>query len=107
MSDLVLYCHDVHERASAINYLTKIGVGVVLEKVDNQTFLRLECPLGAKMELSDLVTIEPRYRITCPLGGFAVIHLRRPPLSNGEQQYLLSISTKEYEQIMEAEHADS
>ena len=106
MSDLIFYCHDVHERADAINYLNKVGVVVVPENIGGQTFLRLECPEGATMELADLATIEPRYRINCAHGGFGVIHLRRPALSNGEQQYLLSISIQEYDKVMEVERAD-
>ncbi len=105
MSNIVLYCHDVRGREEAINYLKKIGVTVVTEKVDSETFLRLECPPEATMTLNDLATIEPRYRITCPRGSFTVIHLRRPLLLNGEQQYILSISIQEYDRVMEGKDA--
>lgn len=90
-----------------MHYFNKIGVSIVAERVDNQTFLRLECPTGSQMELTDTATIEPRYHVSCPNGAFFVIFLRRPPLSNQQLQYLLTIAKEDYDRVMGEENADS
>ena len=107
MSNLIFYCHDVHDRASIMDYFKRIGVSIVAERVDNQIFLRLECPAGSKMELADTATIEPRYCISCPNGAFFVIFLRRPPLSNQQLQYLLTMAKEDYDRVMGVENADT
>src|SRR5579883_3497730 len=60
------YCLKIELPTDVINYLNRIGVSIVPEKINNEMYLRLDCPEGTQEEDPRIVNPEKEYRVRAP-----------------------------------------
>src|SRR5581483_9921052 len=89
---MTYYCLKIELTAEVINYLNRIGVSIVPEKINGEVYLRLDCTEGTQEEYADIVTQETMYRGVTPSRGICYTrYLLRAKLSNGNSQCLLYV----------------
>ncbi|HLG62671.1 MAG TPA: hypothetical protein VKY19_12100 [Ktedonosporobacter sp.] len=94
------YCLKIELPTDVINYLNRIGVSIVPEKINNEMYLRLDCPEGTQEEYADIVTQETMYRVVTPSQGiFYIRYLLRPKLPNGKSQCLLYVYASDMQRM--------
>ena len=89
---MTYYCLKIELTTEVVNYLNRIGVSIVPEKINGESYLRLDCPEGTQEEYADIVTQETIYRVVTPSRGiFYIRYLLLPRLPNGKSQCLFYV----------------
>ncbi|HZO74701.1 MAG TPA: hypothetical protein VFB60_21020 [Ktedonobacteraceae bacterium] len=103
---MTYYCLKIELTAEVINYMNRIGVSIVPEKINGEMYLRLDCPEGTLEEYADIITQETMYRIvTLSRGIFYIRYLLRPKLPNGKSQCLFYVYESDMKRIEGASDA--
>src|SRR5579883_715478 len=97
---MTYYCLKIELTTEVVNYLNRIGVSIVPEKINGESYLRLDCPEGTQEEYADIVTQETMYRVVTPSRGiFYIRYLLRPKLPNGNSQCLLFVYESDMQRL--------